>query len=272
MDQKQFEATLADAENRMRRLRMLYDQWFHGLERTEPRIARQETDRVMALLRNNPQRNTALRFRYNQLVQRYTTYTNHWQRISRQIEEGTYKRDVQRARRRFGTPGEVGQDRSPMEGYELDIDVDFEAEFDAVTQVTMPPVAPKPVAATPDAPKQSAPKAPVPQVSKAPLPPPVPAASMKAKPKPPTPAAPPPAKAPAAPPGGVSDDQIAGIYQRYMAARRDNSERVDNVKLESLAKTVREMMPKLTQKHAGKQIDFDVVVKDGKVALKPVAK
>jgi len=271
MDQKQFEATLADAENRMRRLRMLYDQWFHGLERTEPRIARQETDRVMALLRNNPQRNTALRFRYNQLVQRYTTYTNHWQRISRQIEEGTYKRDVQRARRRFGTPGEAGQDRAPMEGYELDIDVDLEAEFDAVTQVTEQPVAPPQIAAQPETPKPSAPKVAVPQASRVPAPPPVPVGS-NAKPKPSPPAAPPPAKAPAAPPGGVSDDQIAGIYQRYLAARRDNSERVDNVKLESLAKTVREMMPKLTQKHAGKQIEFDVVVKDGKVALKPVAK
>jgi hypothetical protein len=32
------------------------------------------------------------------------------------------------------------------------------------------------------------------------------------------------------------------------------------------------MMPKLSQKHAGKQIDFEVVVKDGRVALKPVAK
>lgn len=266
MDQKQFEATLADAENRMRRLRMLYDQWFHGLERTEPRIPRQETDRVMALLRNNPQRNTALRFRYNQLVQRYTTYTNHWQRISRQIEEGTYKRDVARARRRFGTPGEAGQDRTALEGYELDIDVDLEAEYDAVTQITEPPVAPTPTAAKPAPPKVAPP-----QVSKAPPVPPAAAAGIKARAKPPPPANSP-NNAPASTAGGVSDDQIASIYKRYMAARRDNSERVDNVKLESLAKTVREMMPKLTQKHAGKQIDFDVVVKDGKVALKPVAK
>ena len=71
---------------------------------------------------------------------------------------------------------------------------------------------------------------------------------------------------------GLTDDQIASLYQRYLAARRDNRERTDNVKLESLAKTVRDMMPKLSQKHAGKQIDFDVVVRDGKVALKPVAK
>jgi hypothetical protein len=71
---------------------------------------------------------------------------------------------------------------------------------------------------------------------------------------------------------GVSDDQIQGIYMRYLDARRQNQERTDNVKLETVAKTVRDMLPKLAQKHAGKRIDFEVVVKDGRVALKPVAK
>lgn len=72
--------------------------------------------------------------------------------------------------------------------------------------------------------------------------------------------------------GGLSDAQIQSIYQRYVDARRQNKERTDNVKIETVAKTVRQMLPKLTQKHAGKQIDFEVVVKDGRVALKPVAK
>lgn len=57
-----------------------------------------------------------------------------------------------------------------------------------------------------------------------------------------------------------------------MTARKGNNERVDNVKLESLQKTVEGMLPKLREKHGGKQIDFDVIVRDGKVALKPIAK
>jgi hypothetical protein len=32
------------------------------------------------------------------------------------------------------------------------------------------------------------------------------------------------------------------------------------------------MVPKLDRKHRGKQIDFQVVVKDGKVGIKPVVK
>jgi hypothetical protein len=62
------------------------------------------------------------------------------------------------------------------------------------------------------------------------------------------------------------------IYTQYLAARARNSERTDNVKRDSLEKTIRGMLPQLQQKHLGKKIDFDVVVKDGKVALKPVSK
>ncbi|HKU39590.1 MAG TPA: MXAN_5187 C-terminal domain-containing protein, partial [Polyangiales bacterium] len=85
--------------------------------------------------------------------------------------------------------------------------------------------------------------------------------------------------APKAPPsaannGGsvLSSDDVQRIYSNYVAARKQNSERVDNVKLDNIEKTLRGMLPQLEKKHAGKKIDFEVVVKDGKVALKPVAK
>jgi hypothetical protein len=79
---------------------------------------------------------------------------------------------------------------------------------------------------------------------------------------------------PAPPPSastGIADDHMRKIYERYVEARRQNQERTD-VKFESVASSVRGMMPKLMQKHAGKNIDFEIVVKDGKVALKPVAR
>lgn len=325
MDQREFEATLADAEIRLRRLRTLYDQWFHGLERTEPRTQRSDIDRIITELRRAQPRNTALRFRFNQLVQRYTTYTTYWQRISRQIEEGTYKRDVLRARRRFADPAVERERQAHADGYDLDLDIDIEAALDSVKKSeppdpapssprpsSRPPASERPLRSlreitpfampTPSALAASASlgtslrSAPVPQPSGPPPPagmmsrnpPPLPAAVMSRNP-PPLPAgagrsaAPKPqtaAKAQARMDGanhsaaghGVSDDQIEGIYRRYLDARRQNSERTDNVKLETVAKTVREMMPKLTQKHAGKRIDFEVVVKDGRVALKPVAK
>jgi hypothetical protein len=330
MDQRQFEVTLADAEIRLRRLRTLYDQWFHGLERTEPRTQRSDIDRIVTELRRSQPRNTALRFRFNQLVQRYTTYNTYWQRITRQIEEGTYKRDVLRARRRAaGGTTEPGQ-RAPGDDRDLDLelDIDVEAALEAVRQsepptaagstrsssrppppsdrplrtlreitpFALPSAAPPKLSAPPavtsrlasspaavrvSAPPLQAPPALGPKLSSMP---PLPAASRKPPPlpanlsrKPPPLAAteskhPPPSAPKPGPASGVSDDQIQNIYQRYLDARRQNRERTDNVKLETVAKTVRDMLPKLTQKHGGKRIDFEVVVKDGRVALKPVAK
>ncbi len=59
------------------------------------------------------------------------------------------------------------------------------------------------------------------------------------------------------------------LYDRYVDARRKNNERVDNVKFESLQQSVEKMMPKLREKHGNKAIDFDIVLQDGKVGLKP---
>ena len=56
----------------------------------------------MAVLRKEQIRNTGLRFKFQTLIQRFNTYQTYWMRISRQIEQGTYRRDVMRATARFG--------------------------------------------------------------------------------------------------------------------------------------------------------------------------
>ena len=54
------------------------------------------------LLRREQLRNTALRFRFTTLLQRYNTLQQYWARTTREIENGTYRRDVRRAAQRFG--------------------------------------------------------------------------------------------------------------------------------------------------------------------------
>ncbi|MEO8801127.1 MAG: hypothetical protein ABI551_24765, partial [Polyangiaceae bacterium] len=49
-------------------------------------------------LRKEQIRNTALRFRFHMILQKFNTYQSYWMRIMRQIEDGTYKRDVLRAK------------------------------------------------------------------------------------------------------------------------------------------------------------------------------
>ena len=62
--------------------------------------------------------------------------------------------------------------------------------------------------------------------------------------------------------GGLPEAQMRALFDRYVEARRNNAERTDNLKLESLAKSVTEMLPKLREKHPGKKVGFAIVVKD----------
>ena len=70
-------------------------------------------------------------------------------------------------------------------------------------------------------------------------------------------------------PSSVSEQQMRRIYDEYAAARRRNNE--GEVRYETLQSSIQKMLPDLNKKHQGKQIDFEVVLKDGRVGLKPKA-
>jgi hypothetical protein len=94
------EKLVADLETALERLQALYNQFFMGIEKLEPAVQRKEVERKFQLLRKEKLANTALRFRLQTQIQKYNTQSNYWRRISRQIEEGTYQRDLMRARKR----------------------------------------------------------------------------------------------------------------------------------------------------------------------------
>ena len=99
--------------SRVDRLRSLYEQYFMGIERLEPTVPRKDVDRRIQSLRKEQIRNTALRFRFQMILQRYNTYQTHWMRICREIENGTYKRHLlKRAQQRFGD-GRAGRGERP---------------------------------------------------------------------------------------------------------------------------------------------------------------
>ncbi|MDB4986445.1 MAG: hypothetical protein JWN04_1623 [Myxococcaceae bacterium] len=100
MNVQEFDTALSDLETRVDRLRALYENWFRGYEKMEPSVARKDVERRVYGLRKELPRNTALRFRYHQLYQRYTTLATYWQRTARQIEEGTHRLQIQRMKRR----------------------------------------------------------------------------------------------------------------------------------------------------------------------------
>lgn len=376
MSPQEFEQALHDAEVKLARLKALYEQWFQGIEKLEPTVPRKDLDRFLDILKRNVPRNTALRFRMQQLVARYGTYVIYWQRVARQIEEGTLHRDIVKARRK---QMQQTQKRQEQQAFELDVDVDVEmddlladepakpppstvvprvaprtSDLDAILGTLAPPaddpnkarsarplspfamaraapaasatfgkpkdkpasaaatvvlpsapsttpvpapvsvVAPKPVVPPPKpiiAPPIAAPTAAIPKpvapppvaappaapIARAVVPAPsAPRPMAPAVPRPAPPIAPPPVAAPkpaapvaaARPSGDLDDGQMRAIYSRYVDARKKNNERAD-VRYEALAESVQKMMPKLREKHAGKPIDFEIVLQNGKVGLKP---
>jgi hypothetical protein len=100
MEAQEFDTALTELETRVDRLRALYENWFRGYEKTEPSVARKDVERRVYGLRKELPRNTALRFRYHQVYQRFTTLATYWQRTARQVEEGTYRLQLQRLRRK----------------------------------------------------------------------------------------------------------------------------------------------------------------------------
>ncbi|HVY49212.1 MAG TPA: hypothetical protein VHB21_25150, partial [Minicystis sp.] len=102
MDTPEVERELEELENRIERLRALYEQYFMGIEKMEPQIPRKDVDRRIWILRREQIRNTGLRFKFQMLIQRYNTFQQYWARVAREIENGTYRRDVMRAALRVG--------------------------------------------------------------------------------------------------------------------------------------------------------------------------
>lgn len=385
MEPKEFEELLNDVETRLDRLRALYENWFRGYEKLEPQTARKDVERRIYTMRKELPRNTGLRFRYNTLFQRYTTLTSYWQRTGKQIEEGTYRPQLQRLRRKHERQREMEQEREKQprerrddepprpQSYELSLDEnlnvkdlldDFEldavaraveepgpysepppptitrpmatfakpsdnyrggsapkpvprASHDAIPlsdapshqhdeEITVPPVAAKPAPATPSLKKPPAVPPPPPgrvappgvvpppppsaiTASGVRVSPPLPSQAQRSVPRPPgpTPSAtsgpsvprppavvgtPSAARAPsqAQPTPGLGEQRLKSLYDEYSSARRKNNE--GDVRYDALVNSIQKMLPELQKKHAGKQIDFEIVLKDGRVGLKPKAR
>ena len=227
-------------------------------------------------------RNTAIRFRFQTLIQRYTTLQTYWRRIGRQIEEGTYRRDLLRARRRreaLRAEREQQSRRRSSNPLELDPNADLNMDeliadaSDRMDELLKAPEPSSKIASldldTPEAPPVEKPaQAPV-RFGKPKSRRPVPQREQSSPAITPSRRAPPPIAARSKGPG---DARMRQIYDSYVEAKRNNDERTDKIDYETVAKSLKKMVPKLDRKHKGKAVDFKVVVKDGKVGIKPVVK
>ena len=91
--------TCASLEEDLEALKARFEMYFLGIERREPAREREEIKRRVAKLKGEFTRNTGLRFRIQTLHARFLSYERMWLRSAREKEEGTYRRDLLRARR-----------------------------------------------------------------------------------------------------------------------------------------------------------------------------
>jgi hypothetical protein len=365
LDAEELAQLIEELETRVERLRAVYDQYFMGIERLEPLVMRKDVDRRLWILRREQIRNTGMRFKLQTTIQRYNTYQQYWARIVREIENGTYQRDLGRAAARFGEnsvtafgkrrqkmfekgaakkaereaarrattssspPPPGGDDRSPPAedsfdvAFEdsdvfadaiappkvpLDLDEDEPPTPRAARRISTPPHGSPAMVPPQDVPTPrhgSFPPPPMPKTVSKPPPAPAPAAGPASRSSrrpagkgalPPVQAPPkraPPAPVPAAaqmkppvdrptppagtgtnptPEGELSPARLRQIYGQYVEAKRKANESTAAITYDKIAANLRETAKQLKSKHKGRNVDFEVVMKNGKPVLKPIVK
>jgi hypothetical protein len=76
------------------RLKVLYEQYFMGIQKQAPAYMHTDVERRLRDLMQLQIRNTGLRFRLATLQQKFGAYNTYWRRTLRQIENGTYIRNL----------------------------------------------------------------------------------------------------------------------------------------------------------------------------------
>jgi hypothetical protein len=262
---------LEELDTALAELKAHYEQYFLGVERQPPNKADADVRQRLAKLRTGYVGSAVLKFRIQALQQRHTTYDRLWHRTLTEMENGTYRRDLLKARRRRKT-GETRVAEAPA-------------------PAERPAAPPAPEAAAP-APIPTGTQSPVP---KAPLPPvptatqggtvrpnPVPSVAPVAIPKDTQSgvARPPPAPIPSGTQGAVArataealaEPRLRAVYDAYLAAKKRCHEDVSRISYESVADSLRKQVPELLERHGARDVEYKVLVKDGKAVLRAVPK
>jgi hypothetical protein len=227
--QESIENRIGEMDRKLDRLRGLYESFFMGIERAPPNVARREMNRLILEMQQEPIGNASMRFRFQSIMQRWVLMTAYWNRTMREIESGTYRRDVARAQRHLA---EKGRALTEQEALAIGIPASRAKAF-SERQQRMQALRDNRASGT------------------------------GLKPAPTAPADPPP---PAVP--GVRDGEIEAVYRRYMEAHRQAQDPRPALSLEKIRDRLALQIPKVLADKNCRRVTLDVAVEDGKVRLK----
>ncbi len=231
-EKEELEGDTQKVEEELEALKARYEQYFLGIERREPNRWRDELKKRVMRLKGAFTRNTGLKFRIQSLHARYLSYERLWLRSAREKEEGTYRRDLFKAR--------------------------LHAHRDEPADAAEPAeAAPPKAAATAKKGAGAKEKAEAKQAAAA-------AATAPAAPARPMKAS--------GSGDGMPEEQMRALYNAYLAAKMTCREDVSKLTYDAVARSVSKQIPELMTRYKAKRVEFKVEVKDGKAVLKAIPK
>ena len=99
------EEVLEALEKLLDRTKIMYEQYFMGIQKVAPMQLHRDVERKIRELTQLQMRNTGLRYRFTTMCQKFGAYNTYWKRTLREIEQGRYVRELQRAKRKVEQNG-----------------------------------------------------------------------------------------------------------------------------------------------------------------------
>lgn len=231
----------AALESQMAQLRIHYEMYFLGQERRPPTPAHETLKKRIRALRETHIQQTAARFRVDTLDTRFNTYERLWLRNLQEMENGTFRRDVAKMKRKHEAQPPDSLDAGPTEAMNATEALPLGDHVPVATHLgheAMPTLGAAPAMA------------------------PRPAPGGKALVGPAT----------ATASGGLSEDRLQALYNAYLSAKKRCNEDVSKLTFENMRASIQKQVPALLTKHNAHSVDFKVVIKDGKAVLRAVPK
>lgn len=227
---------LGEMERKIERLRALYESFFMGTERVPPNSPRREMNRMMLEMQQVPIGNSSLRFRFQALTQKWVLHLTYWNRTMREIEAGTFRRDLARTQRHLAERGgSITEEEALALGIPKSRVKAFVARQQRVAAKT--PLADRPIASGPPAEPPPLPPRPRPEGAVAPLP-------------------------------GLSDQDFAGAYRRYREAYRELGDESQAMSQEKMRARLSKQLPRILEEQRCARVRLEIAVEDGKVRLR----
>lgn len=251
--QADLEEEIEKLEKEIHEIRSVYELYFMGVERTEPRPQRDALRARIRRLREVKFNNVMLKFRAQMIQARIVALENYWGRVARQREAGTYYRDVAKARRheqeRLEQEMKLAEAKASgrlnrLQQMRLEKEEAEKAEKEAAEN-PQGKQDPKQQKQQPGAPQQKNSRPPA-------------APSVVGRPA-------------ASSADDLTEPKLKQLYDAYVTAKRRCGEKLD-LSFNDMSASLKKQVPKLIQTTGAKAIEFKVVIKQGKAVLKAVPK